>query len=281
MCSADISGLGSHMASEPWKPIEHVRVADQWVAVASRQDLVAAARHDCEYAAQHHRTRARLVFDANGQGISLAQTNPQFRRDIDAADIVHADGEFVVRVSRSMCAKPIPERAPTTDMIHDFAAMAEESGYTFYLLGATEAVNALCAERLAQQYPRLTIVGRSNGYFRGREDEVLADIERCAPDFLWVGLGKPFEQEFCTRYRDKLNAVWVITCGGCFNFVTGHYTRAPEWMQQYGLEWLYRMLKEPRRLGWRYLTTTPHAFVTALFKSGKAVKRMKFEPAAR
>lgn len=260
-----------------WKPIPHVRVADQWVAVASRQDLVDAASQDCEIAKENGRARARLVFDCNGQGISLARTDSRFRQDLAEADIVHADGQSVVTVSQNLCAHAIPERTPTTDMIHDFAALAQASGYSFYLLGGDEAVSRECVERLQILYPNLNIAGRSNGFFKGREQEILNDIRQCAPDFLWVGLGKPYEQRFCTQYREQLNAVWVITCGGCFNFITGHYTRAPLWMQHYGLEWLYRMAKEPRRLGWRYLTTTPHALLIALTKTNKKIRIMGSE----
>jgi exopolysaccharide biosynthesis WecB/TagA/CpsF family protein len=265
------------MPNQPWKPITHVRVADQWVAVASRRDLVNAAREDCDAALANGRVRSRLVFDSNGQGISLAQTDAQFRKDLDQADIIHADGQFVVKVSETLCAQAIPERAPTTDMIHDFAKMAEEHGYSFYLLGGDEAASVACETQLREMYPRLKIVGRSNGFFRGKEQTVIDDIRKSAPDFLWVGLGKPYEQHFCAKYKDQLNAVWVITCGGCFNFITGHYSRAPEWMQNHGLEWLYRMAKEPKRLGWRYLTTTPHALIVALTKSSKKTRTMAFE----
>lgn len=264
------------MGFEPWKPIDHVNVAGQWVAVASRDDLVAAVRYDCRFAARHGRVRARLVFDSNGQGISLAKTDATFRKDLGVADIVHADGEFVVRVSQALCAKPIPERTPTTDMIHDIAEMSAAEGLSFYLLGGTEEVNSRCADRLREIYPKLNICGRANGFFRGREQEVIEDIRRCSPDILWVGLGKPLEQSFCVKYRDDLNAVWVVTCGGCFNFITGHYKRAPKWMQVWGLEWLYRMIKEPRRLGMRYLTTTPHAFFLGLFFSNKTTRTMAF-----
>ena len=257
------------MRAKPWKPVRHVRVADQWVAVASRQDLVEAAHEDCDFAEKHGRIRARLVFDANGQGVSLGQTNAQWRKAFDQADIVHADGQFLVKISRSYCAAAIPERAPTTDMIHDFAAACETSGRTFYLLGGPEDVNRACAEKLTQLYPKLRIVGRHSGFFKGREEEVLEDIRRKAPDFLWVGLGKPYEQEFCVRYRDRLNAVWAITCGGCFNFITGDYARAPAWMQDAGLEWVFRMAADPRKLAWRYVTTNPRALFVALTKSDK------------
>lgn len=265
------------MTTQVWTPIRHVRVADQWVAVASRQDFVDAAHADAAYADTHGRVRTRLVFDSNGQGISLARTNPKFRADLDQADIVHADGQFIVNMSRKYCAEPIPERAPTTDMIHDFAKACETSGRSFYLLGGPEETNAECTRILEQMYPKLKIVGRHHGFFRGKEDEVIADIAARKPDFLWVGLGKPLEQKFCVEYRDRIEAVWTITCGGCFNFITGDYSRAPLWMQEHGLEWIHRMVTQPKQLFWRYLTTTPHALAIALKDSNKSTRTMAYK----
>lgn len=267
----------SFTKAEPWTPIRHVRVGDQWVALASRADFVAAAHEDAEFAENYGRVRTRLVFDANGQGIALAKTDPAFRDAFGHADIVHADGQFIVAVSRRYCEEPIPERAPTTDMIHDFAAACEKSGRSFYLLGAREHTNAGCAARLKELYPRLRIVGRHHGFFKGREDAILEDIHRCAPDFLWVGLGKPLEQEFCAQYREDLNAVWTITCGGCFNFVTGEYKRAPLWMQDAGVEWVHRMMTQPRHLAMRYVRTNPRALMLALTRSDRQTRVMAYE----
>ena len=261
----------------PWKPIRHVRVGDQWVAVISRAGLVAAAHEDAEHGDTHGRVRTRLVFDSNGQGISMAKTDPVFRDSFAQADIVHADGQFIVSVSRRYCDPPIPERAPTTDMIHDFAKACEQSGRSFYLLGAREHTNAGCAKRLGELYPGLHIVGRHHGFFQGREEEILEDIDRCAPDFLWVGLGKPLEQAFCAQYKHRLNAVWTITCGGCFNFVTGEYTRAPLWMQDAGIEWVHRMMTQPRHLALRYVQTNPRALAVALTESDRQTKVMQSE----
>ncbi|WP_279351875.1 WecB/TagA/CpsF family glycosyltransferase [Erythrobacter litoralis] len=262
--------------ADPWKPIRHVRVGDQFVAVIDRQGLVSAAHEDAATADEQGRVRTRLVFDSNGQGIAMAKTDPVFRKSFAEADLVHADGQFIVAVSHRYCEQPIPERAPTTDMIHDFAKACEASGRSFYLLGAREHTNAGAAAKLKELYPKLNIIGRHHGFFQGREEEILADIDRCAPDFLWVGLGKPLEQEFCAQYKHRLNAVWTITCGGCFNFVTGEYQRAPLWMQDAGIEWMHRMMTQPRHLALRYIKTNPRAFAVALTQSGRQTKTMRF-----
>lgn len=204
--------------------------------------------------------RPRLLFDVNGHAVALFHGHPGYRQAMEAADIVHADGQPIVLASRLLCKRPIAERSATTDMIFDIAERASREGLSFYLLGGDEAVNARCAEKLRQRYPDLRIAGRRHGYFdKTEEAQVAADINASGADIVWVGLGKPFEQELSVRLRDRLACGWIITCGGCFNFVAGSYTRAPRYMQALGLEWLYRLITNPRKLFWRYLTTNPVA----------------------
>ena len=175
---------------------------------------------------------------------------------------MHADGAFIVWLSRLKPGGPVPERTATTDLLPRAAARAAARGLSFYLLGATEAVNAAAAAALVRRHPGLSIVRRRHGYFApgsAEEASVLAEIARLRPDVLWLGLGKPREQVWAHRHRDRLACAWVVTAGGCFNFVAGDYARAPLWMQRAGLEWVHRMATGPRHLVGRYLLTVPHA----------------------
>jgi exopolysaccharide biosynthesis WecB/TagA/CpsF family protein len=115
-------------------------------------------------------------------------------------------------------------------------------------------------------YPRLDIVGSHHGYLGGAELEAkLDEINRLAPDILWLGLGVPLEQKFVRDFADRLPNIGLIkTSGGLFNFLSGKNHRAPGWMQRAGFEWFWRMLLEPRRLFWRYLTTNPRALYAIL-----------------
>lgn len=237
-----------------------VRVGGVKTARLSRKDLLAQMVADCANARIDARHVPKLVFTANGQTVALAATDRSFREALDEADIVHADGQPIVVASRWLTGTPIPERSATTDFIHDAAQAAEDHGLRFYLLGGTEEVNARCAEILQRRYPRLAIAGRRNGYFARSDERAICDeIERSGADIVWIGLGVPFEQEFCRRNRDRLSAGWLVTSGGCFNFVAGDYARAPVWMQNSSLEWLHRLWREPRRLWRRYLLTNPLA----------------------
>ncbi|RWX80847.1 glycosyltransferase [Neorhizobium lilium] len=204
--------------------------------------------------------RPKLLYDINGHAISLFHSDGRYRDALQAADLVHADGQSVVFASRILCAQPIRERTATTDMLIDYAARAAREQVSFFLLGGDEATNVACAERLTEMFPDLKIAGRQHGFFSPAEEAaVLQKIERSGADILWVGLGKPLEQIFGLRARERLSCSWIITCGGCFNFATGHYRRAPRWMQRSGFEWFHRMITKPNKLLWRYLSTNPIA----------------------
>ncbi|WP_404337278.1 WecB/TagA/CpsF family glycosyltransferase [Sphingomonas sp. MMS12-HWE2-04] len=204
--------------------------------------------------------RPLLVFDVNGHALSLNASDPAYRADLAKADLVHADGQVIVSASRRYGPAPIADRSSTTDMFIDSLPGAAERQVRYYLLGGTEDVNAACAAKITNDTPGLELAGRRNGFWKAEEEDAVIDaINAAAPDVLWVGTGKPREQAFCVRHRDRINAGWIVSCGGLFNYITGDYPRAPLWMQRNGLEWLHRMATNPRHLAWRYLTTNPHA----------------------
>jgi len=242
---------------------DHCRIAGIPIVTASRPVLAEAMVRDCRN--RRDGGRPLLVFDANGHALSLRETDLTYRQALADADIVHADGGFLVTLSRWFTRHPIAERSCTTDLIHDLARKAAAHGLSFYLLGGSEKVNAECARRLVLLYPGLRIAGRRDGYFAvDEEPAVVAGINAARPDIVWIGLGKPREQVFAAHWRDHLQAGWLVTCGGCFNYIAGDYRRAPLWMRQANLEWLHRMITRPRHLLWRYLVTTPHALWLAL-----------------
>jgi N-acetylglucosaminyldiphosphoundecaprenol N-acetyl-beta-D-mannosaminyltransferase len=229
-------------------------------ACLTRDELSRLMLVDCLKARTQEIHSPKLVFASNGHAIALAARDGQFRDTFVQADLIHADGQASVFASRLFTNTPVPERSATTDFIHDAARIGAVHGLRFFLLGATEEANAATARILAEAYPGLQIAGRLHGYFSEYdEDEIVDEINLTRPDVIWVGLSVPREYEFAVRNRHRLKAGWVVTCGGCFNFVTGSYRRAPQWMQAAGLEWLYRLAREPRRLFWRYAVTNPLA----------------------
>ena len=210
--------------------------------------------------------RPLFFTSANGEVIARAARDPALAALFEDADQILADGQPLVLASRWLCRHALPERVATTDLFHDVARHAEETGTTFYLFGATEEENARAAAAVRAAYPKLAIVGRTHGYLAGAELLAkLDEIDALAPDVLWLGLGVPREQEFVRAFGDRLRHVGVIkTSGGLFNHLSGKNPRAPAWMQKAGFEWLWRALVEPRRLFWRYLTTNPQAIYSIL-----------------
>lgn len=241
------------------KEFETQDIAGVPVAAVSEQDLVSLMVNHCFQKRTGALDAAVVIADLNGQAISMKQHDATYAESLATADLVHADGQFIVWLSRVLPGPTIPERTATTDLIHACADAAVENGLSFFLLGGSEEINAGCADTLRQRHRGLEIAGRRNGYFAAEEEEeVVAQINASGADVLWVGLGKPKEQVFAMRNRDRLNCAWIVTCGGCFHFVVGDYRRAPVWMQKAGLEWLHRMATGPRYLLRRYLITIPH-----------------------
>jgi exopolysaccharide biosynthesis WecB/TagA/CpsF family protein len=127
----------------------------------------------------------------------------------------------------------------------------------FYFLGATAENIEIAVAAIARQYPDLQIAGWRNGYFDETDEAAIcAEIVAAATDVLWVGLGVPRQEAFVVRNRERLRGVgWIKTCGGLFDYFHPRSRRAPRWMQRYGLEWLFRAVREPRKYLWRYATT--------------------------
>lgn len=238
-----------------------VEVGGFQTAAVTRQELAEVMVSDCLQA----RTEGddwlpKLVFSSNGQGIALAGRDTDFDFAMKSADIIHADGMPVVFASK-LTSNPIPERISTTDFFHDAAREASARHLRFFFLGAQDDQNAAAVAAVNRLYPEVEIVGRYHGYFSDDDDyEICRMIRQTQADVLWVALGKPRQEYWCVRNRNRLAGVgWVKTCGGLFSFLSGDVPRAPGWMQAAGLEWLYRTMDDPKRLAWRYATTNPAA----------------------
>jgi exopolysaccharide biosynthesis WecB/TagA/CpsF family protein len=225
-------------------------------------DLEQTANFMIEMAFPHRRIgRPLYLTSANGEVLARCSTEPMTERLFRAADLINADGQPLVTVSRFKSRTPLPERVATTDLFHVVARKAAAAGLTFYMFGADETENAAAVACVQRVHPTLRIVGHSHGYLRGDALRAKVDeINALAPDYLWIALGVPYEQAFVEEYTPRLSNVGVIkTSGGLFNFLSGSRARAPRWMQSAGLEWAWRIWLEPRRLFWRYLTTNPRA----------------------
>lgn len=239
--------------------VERVVVGGLPIAVLDRRDT---ARMMCDAARERARGRRPLYLtSANGEVLARCWRDPDLAALFLEADQIAADGQPMVTASRFLCRAALPERVATTDLFHDVAALAEAEGLSFYMLGATAEENARAVAAVRRLYPGLKIAGQCHGYLAGAELEAkLAEIDALAPDILWLAMGVPHEQRFMREHGHRLGRVGVVkTSGGLFNFLSGKNARAPLWMQNAGLEWVWRIGQEPRRLFWRYFVTNPVA----------------------
>ena len=247
--------------------IKHTTVGGVRTAIVTEVELINRMIEDCASYRSGKLDQPVTVMDINGQGLSMYAQDKNYASTLDSADIVHADGQFIVWMSNLGSREPVPERTATTDLFLVAAKAAAQKGLRVFLLGATAETVEACANTLEHNYPGLQIVGYRNGYFSENEEaEVIAQINACDADIVWVGLGKPKEQLFTQKFKSQLNCAWIATCGGCFNFVIGNYPRAPIWMQKAGLEWLHRMATGPRYLVGRYIYTNVHAIGLVISK---------------
>jgi N-acetylglucosaminyldiphosphoundecaprenol N-acetyl-beta-D-mannosaminyltransferase len=242
--------------------IEKIETSFVGGAVVTRLDLMQTARLMLDLAQRPARPDGPyFMTSVNGETLARRVLDRAFARLIDSADFIAADGQPLVTASHLFSRDPLPERVATTDLYPLVALMAQRTGASFYLFGASEAVNRATYETTKRMAPNLDIRGRSHGYLQGAALEAkLDEINALAPDILWLALGVPLEQQFVRDHAHRLKNVKMIkTSGGLFDFVSGAKPRAPEWMQQVGLEWAFRLGVEPRRLAKRYLTTNPVA----------------------
>ncbi len=221
--------------------------------------------------------RPHQIVTANLQFMSLARKSPAFTRVLNRADLVTADGMPLYWMSRLLGA-PIPDRITGHELLQVCASLAAEKGYSIFLLGGPPGVAAEAAELLAKQHPGLRIMGTHHGKFLDggdaeNQEELLSLIREFRPQFLFLALGCP-KQDFWIH--NHMQAAGVPVCagiGGTLDVLTGRLSRAPSWMQRYGLEWLYRLQQEPRRLWRRYIL---EGFPTALAVAGSILRRRFF-----
>lgn len=188
-----------------------------------------------------------------------------FREVLNSADLVLPDGAGVV-LGAKILKTPLKQKVAGIEFAQNMLPVYEELGSRLYLLGSKPGVAELAAEKMLEKHPKLVICGTADGYFKD-EDEVVRKINEAKADALYVCLGAPKQEYFMYRHKDELNVRLMAGLGGTLDGIAGTVKRAPKWMIKLQLEWLYRLIKEPRRIG--RMMRLPK-FVFAAFR-----KRMK------
>lgn len=183
-----------------------------------------------------------------------ARTDQDLARDIASADIVGIDG-MGITIGMRLTGHSTAPRLAGVDLFEALMALCARDGLRPFLLGARQEVLEESMRRLATRYPGLTFAGCHHGYFDGRDGEVAGLVRASKADCLFLAMPSPRKERFMARWRNELGVPFVMGIGGTLDVMAGKVARAPKLMQRLGLEWLYRLAQEPRRMWRRYLVT--------------------------
>jgi N-acetylglucosaminyldiphosphoundecaprenol N-acetyl-beta-D-mannosaminyltransferase len=212
------------------------------------QNCITTASHAC-------------IPHVNVHGLNLAYKYRWLRDFLNQADLVFCDGAGVMLAARILGSR-IPQRITYADWMWQLAEFATPRGWSFFFLGGQPGVAQQAADRLQARYPGLRIAGSYHGYFdktpgSAENEAVIRAINIAKPDLLIVGFGMPLQEHWLMENWNRVAAHVALTGGAVFDYVSGEVRRAPSWMTDHGLEWLGRLVIEPRRLWRRYLIGNP------------------------
>jgi N-acetylglucosaminyldiphosphoundecaprenol N-acetyl-beta-D-mannosaminyltransferase len=214
--------------------------------------------------------QTRRVMYVNAHVVNQSRSHPELLTALRRADLVYCDG-YGVRLAARALDLPIPHRMTGADWIWSLAALCERTGRSVYLLGSEPPTARLAAERLRRSYPELRISGSHHGYFdlgTPHNERVIEDIAEHGADIVLVGMGSPKQELWADHYADRLGGALVWTVGALFDYVSGLVPRAPRWLADNGLEWIFRLGVEPQRMWRRYLIGNP-AFLTHIAQEAR------------
>jgi N-acetylglucosaminyldiphosphoundecaprenol N-acetyl-beta-D-mannosaminyltransferase len=255
------AGQGLRLASVRFS-IPRVDVLGVGVSAIDPDQAVAEITRWIEERQQHY------VCITGVHGVMESQHDPELLAIHNASGLTTPDGMPLVWAAHRAGLAHV-RRVYGPDLMLAVCELAAERGWSSYFYGAAEGVPELLAERLAARFPGLKVAGTISPPFRQltlEEDAAVVErINAAAPDILWVGLSTPKQERWMATHRDRLHVPVMVGVGAAFDMHAGRLAQAPNWMQASGLEWLYRLYREPRRLWRRYLRNNPR-FVLAILR---------------
>jgi N-acetylglucosaminyldiphosphoundecaprenol N-acetyl-beta-D-mannosaminyltransferase len=216
----------------------------------------------------------RRVMYVNAHVVNQSHTTPGLGDALRRADLVYCDG-YGVRLAARVLNLPVPHRMTGADWIWGLAALCEMSRHPLYLLGSEPPIAREAAARMRHWYPRLDVVGAHHGFFdldSPHNERVIEHINAHGPRIVLVGMGTPKQELWVDRYADQLDGAVVWTVGALFDYVSGRMPRAPRWLADNGLEWIFRLAIEPQRMWRRYLLGNP-VFLARVLGEAKRTAR--------
>lgn len=196
------------------------------------------------------------IVTPNLDHIIIVEKDEYFKEIYKNANLILTDGQPLIWISK-LLGNPIVEKVSGSDLFPEICKMASNNNFSIFILGAAEGVATKAAENLKLKYDKLNIVGTYSptyGFENKKEeiDNIIHCINVSKPDILAVSLGSPKGEKFIYKYRNQLSVPLSMSIGATIDFEAGNIKRAPRWISKCGFEWLYRTLKEPKRLAKRY-----------------------------
>lgn len=211
----------------------------------------------------------RIIQFVNANKVSKVAEDEKMKQLMWKADYVLTDGQPLVLMAR-MLGISVPDRIDGIGLMESLLQLANRHSYRIYLLGAKQEVVEKCTQIIQERFPNIVIAGYRNGYFKKPEAAAIAEqVAATKPDLLFLGMGSPMKEEIAEEYREAFGTKIIQGVGGSFDVMAGLVPRAPRWMQAACLEWAFRVIQEPRRMFWRYMTTNARCvgiFLSTLLK---------------
>lgn len=219
-----------------------LKILNIWVDPLSREEAIALVTDFLK-----NGKRPYSIFASNPEKNFSIPTDPNLYKTYKDADILLPDGIGMVYAARLLHNR-IFSRIPGSEFIFDICQLAATNGHGIFVFGAKEEVNAGAVRILEERFPGLRIVGRSNGYTKDT-DALIKKINQSQAEILFLALGSPLQEKWFATYKDMLKHIKVVQgIGGTLDTITGKVKRAPENWCKYNLEWLYRLIDDPRRI---------------------------------
>ena len=195
-----------------------------------------------------HSGKPHLIVTADASGIVLAQRDEDFRSLVNEADLVTPDSSGILLGARWLGA-PLREKVSGVDMAREVCRIAAQEGFSVFLLGGAPGIAEAAGRKLRESYPGLAIAGTRDGFFPPSED---ADVAKAIRDsgalLLLVAMGIPRQEKWIRDHLNQLGVCAAMGVGGTLDVFSGKVKRAPVWMQRHGLEWAYRLARDPRKI---------------------------------
>lgn len=190
----------------------------------------------------------KMIFAPNVEFIMRAQKDEEFFNILKQSSLSTPDSIGVI-IGAKLQKKSFPERIPGQAYFRKIIELSNEKGYSIYLLGGEPEIVKKAKENLLKLYPNVNIVGFHDGYFdENEEKEVIKEINQLQPNVLFVALGAPKQEKWIAKHRHELKVDVAAGQGGTYDYEAGKIKRAPKWVQKIGIEWLWRLVRQPKRI---------------------------------